>query len=88
MVSSFDEGILVTSYVRIPGSGTDTSDIPSICDLSRVSTVSLPVSLQQHSRGLTTTTTNFFHYQTVVLRLIWTLIIFREHICLSKKVEK
>ena len=61
MVSSFDEGILVTSYVRIPGSGTDTTDMPSICDLSRVSTlltpVSLPVSLQQNSRGLTTTTT-------------------------------
>lgn len=54
MVSSFDEGTLVTSYVRIPGSGTDTVAMPSMCDLSRVTTLVTPVSLQ-HSRGQNTT---------------------------------
>ena len=51
MVSSFDEGTLVTSYVRILGSGTDTTAMPSMCDLSRVSTLVLLTQGKQDKKS-------------------------------------
>ncbi|CAL4075875.1 unnamed protein product [Meganyctiphanes norvegica] len=48
MVASFNEGNLVRSYVRVPGSGIDKTAKPALCDLSRVSTIIAP--LPQYSR--------------------------------------
>ena len=52
MVASFNPGTLVTSYVRVPGSGTDKTIKSVLYDLSRVSRIVTPISLQSES-GLT-----------------------------------
>ena len=45
MVAPFKEGVLVRSYVRVPGSGTDGTGKSSVLDLSSVSMVVPPISL-------------------------------------------
>ncbi|CAL4075879.1 unnamed protein product [Meganyctiphanes norvegica] len=65
MVASFNEGSLIRSYVRVPGSGTDKTAKPALFDLSRVSTVVAPLPLQAGSGLIAINSTQNSKTQTV-----------------------
>ena len=48
MVAPHQVGDLVRSFVRVPGSGTERSARPALCDLARASTLAATVSVPQN----------------------------------------